>query len=73
MVDEKLARLRTHRNDIARYQRLLKTRLSDVERQFVERRISEETSEFDLLAADTFPIVFTDTKTAPAAPGNELP
>ena len=32
MIDEQLARLRTHRNNIARYRHLLKTKLSDLER-----------------------------------------
>jgi hypothetical protein len=33
--------LRTHRNNIARYRRLLQTKLTDLERQFIERRLSE--------------------------------
>ena len=31
MIDEKLARLRTHRNNIARYRRLLKTKLTNLD------------------------------------------
>lgn len=31
-----------HRKNIERYQRLLKTYLSDIEREFIERRIDEE-------------------------------
>ena len=31
MIDEQLARLRAHRNNIARYRRLLKTKLTDIE------------------------------------------
>ena len=58
MLDERFARLRTHRNNIARYQGLLKTDLTDLERQFIERRLSEEQSEFELLSADTFPLEF---------------
>ena len=42
MTDEKLARLRAHDNNISRYRRLLKTNLSDLERRFLERRLSEE-------------------------------
>ena len=42
MTDEKLARLRTHRNNIHRYRRLLRTQLSELERQYLERRLSEE-------------------------------
>jgi hypothetical protein len=30
MLDDKLARLRTHRNNIGRYRRLLKTRLTQL-------------------------------------------
>ena len=56
MLDERFARLRTHRNNIARYRRLIKTNLTDLERQFIERRLSEERSEFELLSAGTFPV-----------------
>jgi hypothetical protein len=44
MIDEHLARLRTHRNNISRYRRLLKTLLTDFEREFIERRLAEEQS-----------------------------
>ena len=33
MVDEKLARLRTHRGNIQRYRQLLETSLTDLERE----------------------------------------
>jgi hypothetical protein len=42
MLDRDLARIRTHRNNIHRYRRLLGTKVSDVERQLIERRLSEE-------------------------------
>jgi hypothetical protein len=58
MIDEKLARLRTHRNNIGRYRRLLNTRLTDCERQFIEKRLSEERSAMERLAASTFPLAF---------------
>jgi hypothetical protein len=54
-TDEKLARLRTHRNNISRYRRLLKTDLSAIERQFIERRMNEEKSAMKNLAVSTFP------------------
>ena len=38
MLDEDVARIRAHRNNIHRYRRLLGTRLSDIERQCIERR-----------------------------------
>jgi len=44
MLDEKFARLRTHRNNIIRYRWLLKTEPTESERQFIERRLSEERS-----------------------------
>jgi hypothetical protein len=58
MIDENLARLRTHRNNISRYRRLLKTQLTDCERQFIEKRLSEEQSAMERVAATTFPLAF---------------
>jgi hypothetical protein len=70
MFDEDLARIRVHRNNIHRYRRLLKTRLSDLERQFIERRLSEEQAAVKALLSETFPVAFTLPKssTAPATP-----
>jgi hypothetical protein len=42
MLDADLVRIRAHRNNVQRYRRLLRTRLSDLERQFIERRLAEE-------------------------------
>lgn len=53
MIDQKLARLRTHRSNISRSRRLLKTPLTDCEPEFIERRVA-----FEALAADTFPLIF---------------
>jgi len=64
MIDQKLTRLRTHRNNISRYRRLLKTPLTDFEREFIERRMTEERSAFEALAAGTFPLTF-DLPSAP--------
>jgi hypothetical protein len=58
MTDEKFALLRTHRNNISRYRRLLKTKLTEFERQFIERRLSEERSAMQRLASSTFPLTF---------------
>ncbi|SCB12784.1 hypothetical protein GA0061099_1001882 [Bradyrhizobium yuanmingense] len=68
MLDENLARIRAHRNNIHRYRRLLKTRLSQLERQFIERRLAEEQSALDGLTATTFPVSFRAAK----APANAL-
>lgn len=56
MMDEKFARLRTHRNNINRYRQLLKTNLSDLERQFIEKRLNEEKSQIESLAGSTLPL-----------------
>jgi hypothetical protein len=50
VTDEELARLRAHGNNISRCRRLLKTNLSDLERRFLERRLSEERSAVEGLA-----------------------
>jgi hypothetical protein len=51
--------LRTYRNNISRYRRLLKTQLTEFERQFIEKRLSEERSAMaKSIAASAFPIVF---------------
>ncbi|MHC2394930.1 hypothetical protein [Bradyrhizobium liaoningense] len=52
-TDEKLARLRAHRNNVHRYRRLLSTRLS--EREFLMKRLSEEQIAIDALSTTTFP------------------
>jgi hypothetical protein len=59
MLDRDLARIRTHRNNIHRYRRLLGTKLSDVERQFIERRLSEEQTALQALAAENFLVDFS--------------
>jgi len=55
MIDENLERLRTHRNNAHRYRRLLATRLSDLERAYIERRLSEEQASVEALLQETFP------------------
>lgn len=66
MFDEDLARIRAHRNNIHRYQRLLKTRLSDLERQFIARRLSEERTALESLRSKTFPVAAPMPKMAAA-------
>ena len=56
MIEENFARLRTHQNNIQRYRQLLETGLTDLERPFIERRLSEERSALETLAASTFPL-----------------
>ncbi|WP_347951926.1 hypothetical protein [Bradyrhizobium sp. SSUT77] len=73
MLDQDLARIRAHRNNLSRYRRLLKTKLSDIERQFIERRLAEEQTALDAFAADVFPVAFTlpNPQSASAATGAE--
>lgn len=59
MIDEGLAELRAHRQNIERYRRLMRTNLTTLELNFIERRIAEEQLALDRLAAGTFPIVLT--------------
>jgi hypothetical protein len=41
-MDDRTARLNAHQKNIDRYQRLLKTKLNEVESQYLEKRLSEE-------------------------------
>lgn len=56
MIDQRSARLRTHRNNIGRYRQLLKTALSELERRFIERRLNEEILQMESLAASAVPL-----------------
>ena len=48
-VMDKIARLRIHQRNIDRYQNILKTRLTEIELHFVERRLSEERFAMEML------------------------
>ena len=41
-METRIVQLRTHQKNIDRYEDLLETKLSDVERQYIEKRLSEE-------------------------------
>jgi len=49
MMDDEIARLRTHQKNIDRYQDLLKTKLTEMEVQYFERRLSEERIAMEML------------------------
>ena len=51
MFEETVTLLRTHRSNIQRYRQLLETNLTDLERQFIDRRLSEELSSVEKLTA----------------------
>ena len=57
MIEESF---RTHRNNVQRYRKLLEARLTDHERQFIQRRLLEEQSAIEALAAMTIPPIFKD-------------
>lgn len=71
MLDVNLAR--THRNNIDRYRRLLETKLSDLERQYIERRLTEELLKLDELSASAFPIQLPPLSSPNAGFKHELP
>jgi hypothetical protein len=50
MIDQQLARLRAHHRNIQRYRNLLQTSLTELEREFVEKRLTEEQSNLESLA-----------------------
>jgi hypothetical protein len=54
--------VRSRRNNTQRYRRLLNTRLAELERQYIERRLSEEQADLKALASETFPLAFTAQK-----------
>jgi hypothetical protein len=54
MIDERIVRLRTYRKNVERYLRLLQTTLTEVEQQYIQRRLTEEQSAMDLLSASSF-------------------
>ena len=49
MIDLKTAQVRRHRQNIARYCRLLATELTDLERQYLHKRIAEEHAQLERL------------------------
>ena len=55
MPNEQAARIRSHQSNLERYCRLLATELTDLERQFLHKRIAEERLELDRLRAEADP------------------
>jgi hypothetical protein len=51
VTEKDCARLQAHHSNISRYRRLLETDLSETERTFIQRRLSEEVLELSSLAA----------------------
>jgi hypothetical protein len=53
MPDENTVRFLVHRQNINRYRSLLKTPLTTLEREFLDRRIGEEEAEIHRLIAES--------------------
>jgi hypothetical protein len=49
IIDERTVRVLAHQRNIDRYQSLLKTKLSEVEQQYLEKRMSEERLAIEML------------------------
>jgi hypothetical protein len=49
MIDLHTAKMRGHRRNIERYCRLLSTELTDLERQYLHKRIAEEHAQLERL------------------------
>lgn len=64
MFDENIARIRDHCANLRRYRRPLKTMLSDLERHFIEWRLSEERAPVRPLVSQA-----VSALTLPKAPG----
>lgn len=56
MLEENLARLRAHRNNMQRYRQLLATQLSDLERTYIASRLEDERAACEALLQTTFPV-----------------
>jgi hypothetical protein len=72
MLEENVARLRAHQNNIRRYRRLLQTELSDLERAFIMRRLDEEQEAFQSASCATFPISFKAARPASSQEGDRV-
>ena len=64
MIDESLARLCAHRENIDRYRRLMRTNLTALEQDFIERRITEEQLALDRLVAETIVMTLSNAPRA---------
>ena len=56
MTDLRTAKILSHRRNIKRYGRLLATELTEIERQYLHRRITEEQAELERLQSEPQPV-----------------
>jgi hypothetical protein len=71
MIDPQVASLRSHSNNISRYRGLLRTNLSDLERQFIERRLNEERMAMEAPALRRVPIILSLSNSMREVPPSE--
>ena len=56
MTDFRTAKILSHRRNLQRYARLLATELTELERQYLHRRIAEEQAELERLRSEPQPV-----------------
>ena len=66
MIDQQMARMRTHRKNIYRYRQLLQTKLTELERDFIEKRLAEEQSNLERLSVSALTFGLPQPATSPA-------
>jgi hypothetical protein len=71
VTDQRTVRIRVHQGNLDRYCRLLTGHLTDVERQFLHKRIAEERTELERVlqegAADSSPALANNLATSAVA------
>jgi uncharacterized small protein (DUF1192 family) len=77
MTDFRTAKILSHRRNIQRYARLLATKLTELECQYLHKRIAEEQAELERLQASrqeqAEPLIQTQTMDAGKAERTALP
>jgi len=73
MTEVDIARLAAHRSNIHRYQRLLRTRLSDLEQDFILKRLEEERKALQALSRSSRRNDDPQFATAGSAPNGSQP
>ena len=71
-MDERIARLRAHQNNIERYRSLLKTELSEVEMHYLEKCLSEERLAMAILRASVETATGVDDREILAMTGRDV-
>ena len=64
MFEENLALLRSHHKNIQRYRQLLETSLTDFEREYIGKRLSEEQLAIEMLSAKALSAASPDPRAA---------